>query len=69
MHQAPCGCVAIGVGFLSSGLYIALMVGVIILMTVITVPFVFFKKCPSCSVRNGLDATECKKCNTAFSED
>lgn len=54
---------------MTPGLYVALMAGVIVLMTAITIPFVFFKKCPSCGVRNGLDATECRKCKAAFSED
>jgi len=69
VDQTPRGCVATGVGFLDSGLYIALMVGAILLITIITIPFVLFKKCPSCGVRNGLDATQCKNCKAAFSED
>lgn len=53
----------------SSGLYLALMVGVIGILTAFFVRALFWKRCTSCGVRNSLDARECKQCNSAFPED
>lgn len=53
----------------SSGLYLALMVGVIGILTAFFVRALFWKRCTTCGVRNSLDARECKKCNNTFPED
>ena len=53
----------------SSGLYLALMVGVIGMLTAFFVRTLFWKRCMTCGMRNSLDARECKKCNHAFPED
>jgi hypothetical protein len=53
----------------STSVYLALMLGVIIVCCVFSVPALFLKKCPHCGVRNGLDAKACKACRTPFQED
>ena len=54
---------------MSTEVYLWVMVGIIALVTFISVPSLFLKKCPSCSRRNGLDAKICKACGAAFPED
>jgi ribosomal protein L40E len=53
---------------MSSSLYVIVMMGVMILVTVVSVPALFFKKCPRCGVRNGIDAKKCRKCSEVFPE-
>ena len=52
----------------SSGLYLALMVGVIGILTAFFVPALLWKRCTTCGARNSLDASECEKCKNAFPE-
>jgi|GEM_PF-580929 len=54
---------------MSGGLYLAVMLGIIAVVTGVSVPSLFRKKCPTCGARNGLDARMCKKCGAAFSEE
>jgi len=56
-------------GQVSSNLYLAVMVGVIALVTVISVPSLFFKRCAGCGRRNILDAVHCRGCGMAFPEE
>ena len=53
---------------LSRGLYLALMLGVIVVLTALIVPPLLWKKCNGCGARNALDAEVCKVCDKAFSD-
>ncbi|HEX72428.1 MAG TPA: zinc-ribbon domain-containing protein [Candidatus Hydrogenedentes bacterium] len=48
----------------SQTLYLVVMVGIIAVITAISVPSLFFKKCPKCGRRNLLKATACSACGT-----
>jgi len=50
-------------------IYIAVMLGVIGLMTALAIPSLFWKKCRACGAKNGLDAEVCKRCNAPFPRD
>jgi ribosomal protein L40E len=50
-------------------MYLAVMLGIIALVTAASIASLFFKKCPKCGVRNGLEARSCKKCGAAFPEE
>ena len=50
-------------------LYLAIMVGVIVLVAVVCVPPLLRRKCPECGARNSLDAVECRTCRAPFSQD
>lgn len=50
-------------------IYLAVMVGIIAVMTAVLVPALLWKKCPSCGTRNMLDARECKRCKQPFPAD
>jgi len=52
-----------------AGIYLAVMLCVIAVVTALSVPSLFFKKCPRCGARNGLDAATCKRCDAAFPEE
>ena len=54
---------------MSSGMYLAIMLGVIVLATVISLPSLLRKKCPKCGCRNWLEAAECRECGVPFPED
>ena len=49
-------------------IYIVVMLGVIVVVTAISVPSLIHKKCPKCRARNSLDATHCTACGEAFPE-
>ena len=55
--------------FVWSTVYLVIMVGVIALATAVSVPSLFWKKCPKCGRRNSLDARTCKHCNAALPDD
>jgi len=44
------------------------MVGIIALVTLISVPSLFVKRCPKCGRRNFLDVRACKYCGAVFQE-
>ena len=50
-------------------LYLALMLGIIGLITALSVPSLFRKKCPKCETRNGIEARTCKECGAPFPEE
>ena len=54
---------------MAGGKYLAIMLGVMAVGTLVTVPSLFFKKCPHCGIRNGLDATDCRRCGKPFPAD
>jgi hypothetical protein len=53
---------------MSSGLYLVVMLGIIVLLIGIIVPALFWRKCPSCRARNGLDALLCRRCGHELDE-
>jgi hypothetical protein len=50
-------------------MYLAIMVGVIVVVALVTVPSLLRKRCVSCGTRNSLDARMCVKCGVAFPEE
>ena len=52
----------------SSNLYLAIMLGVILTITAVSIPSLFRKKCPNCGSKNWIEAKVCKKCGVAFQE-
>ncbi len=53
----------------SGAIYLAVMLGVIVVITAMVVPPMLFKKCAGCGKRSLLDATECKHCKQPFPAD
>ena len=53
---------------MSDELYLAIMLGVVAILTVIAVPALIRRKCPKCGARNGIDAKVCKQCNTSLTD-
>ena len=53
---------------MSSGLYLFIMLGVILLVTFISIPSLFRKKCPNCGTKNWIEADTCKKCGISIEE-
>lgn len=51
---------------MSSTVYLTIMLGVMLVVTVVAVPALIRKKCPKCGVRNSLDAGVCTACGTEF---
>jgi hypothetical protein len=49
--------------------YLAVMLGIIILIAVWVVPSVIRKRCPKCGTRNSLDAVACVTCDARFPVD
>jgi hypothetical protein len=49
--------------------YLLVMLSIIGLVSVISVPSLFLKKCPKCGKRNLLDAVRCKACQAEFPEE
>jgi hypothetical protein len=49
--------------------YLPVMLGIIALVTIVSVPSLFWKKCPSCGRRNILDAVTCQVCGAPFPEE
>ena len=50
-------------------MYLVVMLGIIVLVCAASVPSLFFKRCPNCSARNGIEARTCRKCGAAFPEE
>lgn len=50
----------------NSIIYLAVMLGVIVILTAVFVPTLLWKKCAACGARNPLDAAECKQCKKPF---
>lgn len=50
-------------------LYLVVMLGVIVTITLVSVPSLFTKKCQNCGIRNWLEAKKCRKCGAPFSEE
>lgn len=48
--------------------YVAVMLGVILLITIAVTPSLFRKKCSECGARNSLDAKTCAKCGAPFAD-
>ncbi len=57
------------IGLLSSTLYLVIMVGIIALVTLVSVPSLFLRKCPECGKRNSLEAPVCRSCGAALPEE
>ena len=53
---------------MTSTLYLIVMLGIIILVTLLSVPSLFRKACPDCGTKNWLEAKTCKKCGKTFAE-
>ena len=51
-----------------STVYLIVMMSIIAVICAASVPSLFFKKCAKCGKRNGIEATSCKECGTAFPE-
>lgn len=51
---------------LDAKLYLLVMLGVIGVITAVSVPSLFSKRCSQCGSRNWLEASVCKKCGVAF---
>jgi len=49
-------------------LYLAVMISIIAVVTLISVPSLFLKRCPKCGKRNLLSETACKACGTELPE-
>ncbi|MBW7864049.1 MAG: hypothetical protein GX580_17455 [Candidatus Hydrogenedens sp.] len=47
-------------------LYLAVMVGVITLVTLVSVPSLFTRRCPKCGARNRIEARHCRACGLAL---
>lgn len=54
-----------GLGFMGY-LYLAVMVGVITLVTLVSVPSLFTRRCPKCGARNRIEARHCRACGLAL---
>lgn len=53
----------------SSVIYLAVMLGVILVLSAVLVPALLLKRCEGCGARNVLDAKECRRCKRAFPVD
>jgi hypothetical protein len=53
----------------TSVIYLAVMLGVIVVLTAVLVPALFLKRCSACGARNALDAKECRRCKQAFPDE
>lgn len=54
---------------MSSALYVVIMLGIMALISAVTLPAMLWKKCPNCRKRNDLDAEQCTECETPFPKD
>lgn len=54
---------------MSANIYLGVMLAIIALVTAVSVPSLFRKRCPRCGAKNSLDAKTCKKCTAVFPED
>jgi uncharacterized OB-fold protein len=46
--------------------YLIVMVAIVVVVSAVTMPSLFFKRCGKCGVRNFVDTTACKKCGEPF---
>jgi len=46
--------------------YLLVMVSIILTVTGIGANALLLKRCPACRARNGIDAIQCRKCNSRF---
>jgi len=51
---------------MSSTTYLAIMLGIIAVLTAVSVPSLLRKRCPKCGVKNALEAQRCKQCGFPF---
>ena len=49
--------------------YLAVMLGVILVIAALVIPSLVRKKCSACGARNSLDAKACTTCNAPFPDD
>lgn len=49
--------------------YLLIMVSIILSITILTVPSLFFPKCKSCGKRNIISRTHCKYCGSKIQQD
>ncbi len=56
-------------GRMSAIVYVTIMLAVISVCTLVSVPPLFFRKCPACGVRNFLEAHTCKGCKAPLPDD
>ncbi len=49
--------------------YLLVMVSIILIITIISIPPLFFPKCKTCGYRNNISRTHCKHCNTKIEQD
>jgi len=54
---------------MSAGTYVAVMLTIIAVCTLVSVPPLFFRKCGKCGARNFLEARKCKSCETPLPDD
>lgn len=54
---------------MSGKLYLLIMLGVIFLITAVSIPSLFRKKCPNCGAKNWIESKTCKKCGTVFNDE
>jgi len=53
----------------SATLYVTIMLAIIAVCTLVSVPPLFFKKCPKCGTRNFVEARKCKVCETPLPDE
>ena len=54
---------------MSATVYVILMLAIIVVCTLVSVPPLFFRKCPKCGTRNYLEAEKCKACEAPLPDD
>ena len=53
---------------MTTGLYLAIMLGVIALCVIVTLPSLLRHKCRKCGTRNDLEARQCSHCQASLEE-
>ena len=75
MYNGPIGRVrrsyleAAGKVDVTTTIYLLVMVGIIAVVTAVSVPSLFFRKCPACGKRNAVDADRCRACSAALPQE
>ena len=46
--------------------YLLVMVGIVVLVTLLSVPWLFRRPCAKCGAWNRLEASRCKRCSAVF---
>lgn len=49
--------------------YLVMMTGIIAVVTLVSVPSLFARKCPGCGKRNRVDAPRCRGCGAELPPD